>query len=135
MLTAAVILAAALQNPDEEAIREAATHSPPSFGGETTLILGAVLFVVAAVFFWAVFVRKGPQTQRGSFVVTRARPGDKERTGSSGRRRRRKRKAEHPENLPRNPTLAEIGGLPPLRPDDPAPPDGEGPAPSPEAQR
>ena len=91
--------------------------------------------VAAAVFFWAVFLRKRPQTQRGSFVVTRVRQGDKERVGSSGRRRRRKRKADHPDNMPRNPTLAEIGGLPPLRPDDPVPPAEEGSTPSPEGQR
>ena len=60
MLTAAVLLAAALPAPDEEAIREAASHSTPNLGGETTLILGAVLVVVAADFFWAVFRRKRP---------------------------------------------------------------------------
>jgi hypothetical protein len=132
MLNAPFLLAAALApNPDEEAIREAASRSTPVFGGETTWILGAMLAVAAVVFIWAIFLRKRPQTQRGSFVVTRARPEDRER-GSSGRRRKRKRKADHPENLPRNPTLAEIGGLPPLRPDDPEPADGEG---APEAQR
>jgi hypothetical protein len=132
MLNLPFLLAASVPNPDEEAIREAATRSTPSFGSETTWLLGAMLVVVAAVFIWAIFLRKRPQTQRGSFVVTRARPEDRERAGSSGRRRRRKRKPDHPENLPRNPTLAEIGGLPPLRPDDPEPADGDG---APEAQR
>jgi len=131
MLNAPFLLAAVSPNPDEEAIREAASRSAPVFGGETTWILGAMLVVAAAVFIWAIFLRKRPQTQRGSFVVTRARPEDRER-GSSGRRRKRKRKPDHPENLPRNPTLAEIGGLPPLRPDDPEPAEGEG---APEAQR
>jgi hypothetical protein len=131
MLNAPFLLAAVAPNPDEEAIREAASRSAPLFGGETTWILGAILVVVGVVFIWAIFLRKRPQTQRGSFVVTRARPEARERAGSSGRRRR-KRKPDHPENLPRNPTLAEIGGLPPLRPDDPEPAEGEG---APEAQR
>ena len=128
MLTPAFILAAASPAaPDEDAIREAASRTSHTqfLGGETSLILGAVLVVAAAVFFWAIFIRKRPETQRGSMVLTRARPEDANRHGSSGRRRRRKRKPEHPENLPRNPTLAEIGGLPPLRPDEPPPPTGD----------
>lgn len=132
MLTASFLLAAAAPSPDEEAIREAASRSTSFVGGETTWILAAMLVVAAVVFVWAIFLRKRPETQRGSFVITRARPEDREPTGSSGRRRRRKRKPDHPENLPRNPTLAEIGGLPPLRPDDPEPSEGDGAA---EAQR
>ena len=124
------LLAATAPNPDEEAIREAASRYTPFVGGETAWILGAMLAVAGAVFIWAIFLRKRPETQRGSFVITRTRPED--RAGSSGRRRRRKRKPDHPENLPRNPTLAEIGGLPPLRPDDPEPSEGDGAA---EAQR
>jgi hypothetical protein len=34
----------------------------------------------------------------------------------------RKRRPDHPDNLPRNPTLGETGGLPPVRPDEPAQP-------------
>ncbi|MEY2408810.1 MAG: hypothetical protein QOF48_1480 [Verrucomicrobiota bacterium] len=134
MLTTLLLVAAATPaTPDEDTLRDAANHGTSFFGGETSLILGAVLVVAAGIFFWAVFLRKRPETQRGSFVLTRARPEAADRS-SSGRRRRRKRKAEHPENLPRNPTLAEIGGLPPLRPED-APPAGNGPDASPEAQR
>jgi hypothetical protein len=36
------------------------------------------------------------------------------------RPRVRRRRRDHPENLRRNPTLQETGGLPPLRPDEPA---------------
>src|ERR1041384_8169943 len=42
-----------------------------------------------------------------------------EKKNSSGSRRRRLRRREH---RPRNPTLAEAGGLPPVRPDDVRPP-------------
>ncbi len=38
-----------------------------------------------------------------------------QRSHSHGRRRHRRRRREH---RPRNPTLAETGGLPPIRPDD-----------------
>jgi hypothetical protein len=135
MLTAVLALATATPFPDEDSnIHDTTSHGAPFLGSEISWVLGAVLLVAALVFFWAVFIRKRPQTQRGSFVVTRARPEDKNRGGSSGRRRRRKRRPDHPENLPRNPTLAEIGGLPPLRPED-EPPPGQDPAASPEAQR
>jgi len=140
MLIAVLLLAqkAGDSVPEEEAVREAAQRSAPFWSGETGLILGIVLFFAAALFFWAFFIRKRPETHRGSLVLERVRrsdPAKGERYGSSGRRRRRKRRPEHPENLPRNPTLAEIGGLPPLRPDEPDPPVGDGPAQSPEPQR
>ena len=90
---------------------------------ETMIIFGAIVAVSAILFIWAFFIRQRPTTSRnGGTVLYRSKrvesrdPG--ERFGSSGRRRRRKRRADHPDNLPRNPTLAEAGGLPPLRPDE-----------------
>lgn len=121
MLTPVFILAQ-LETPEELALRDGRGSGTSLFGGEMGLILGAVLILAALLFFWAFFLRKRPQSQRGSLVLERAPREDPEHTGSSGRRRRRKRKAEHPENMPRNPTLAEIGGLPPLRPEDAEPP-------------
>jgi hypothetical protein len=76
----------------------------------------------ALLFFWAFFLRKRPKTARGSFVVTRADKHSDEAYGSSGRRRRRKRRADHPSNWGRNPTLSETGGLPPPRPEEPESP-------------
>jgi hypothetical protein len=87
------------------------------------LILGAVLLMAAALFFWAFFMRKRPKQSHGSLVVERARPAAKDAPASAGRRKRRKRRPEHPDNWGRNPTLEETGGLPPARPDEP-----EGPA-------
>jgi hypothetical protein len=137
MLTDFLLLAQAGTSPEEqiEALK-GARGGPSFFAGETGLILGAILVLVALLFFWAFFLRKRPQTQRGSLVVGRAHKENPERYGSSGRRRRRKRKVEHPDNLPRNPTLSEIGGLPPLRSDEPEPPaSDDGSPPSPQPQR
>lgn len=45
-----------------------------------------------------------------------------ESEGSQKRVRvRRRRRRENPDNFPRNPTLGETGGLPPLRPEEPDP--------------
>ena len=130
-------LLAQIENEQERVIREAAQRQGAGswWGSDTGLILAASLVVAAALFFWAFFLRKRPESRRGSLVLERAKRESPERYGSSGRRRRRKRRPDHPENLPRNPTLAEIGGLPPPRPEEPDPPAGDGPAQSPELQR
>ena len=130
-------LLAKLESEQERAMREASErHGAGSWlSNDTSLILAAALVVAAVFFFWAFFLRKRPETRRGSLVLERAKGESPERYGASGRRRRRKRKPDHPDNLPRNHTLAEIGGLPPLRPDEPEPPIGDGPAQSPELQR
>jgi hypothetical protein len=39
-----------------------------------------------------------------------------------GKHRVRRRRKDHPANLPRNPTLGETGGLPPIRPEEPTEP-------------
>lgn len=130
------LLLAQTATPEEQIEALKNKDGSPLIGGETGLILGAVLVLVALLFFWAFFLRKRPQTQRGSFVLERAQRENPERYGASGRRRRRKRKVDHPDNMPRNPTLSEIGGLPPLRPDEPEPPAADdGSPPSPQPQR
>lgn len=80
-----------------------------------TLLFSAVGVVTLLVIIWAVFLRKRPDdsSRRYSYPL---RNSQKENTGESGAntgrrsRRRRKRRA-------RNPTLAETGGLPPIRTD------------------
>src|SRR5262245_2521246 len=102
-----------LQNPQEEAIRQASkTATSPVIGRDVGYILAAVLILAALLFIWAFFVRKRPKHHHGALVVERAKKGDSEAYGSSGRRRRRKRRPGHPDNWGRNPTLGETGGLP-----------------------
>ena len=83
------------------------------------IVLAAVVVIASVGFFWAFFLRKRPKGARGTLVVDRRSSGPSQAYGSSGRRRRRKRRDKHPENLPRNPTLSETGGLPPPRPEEP----------------
>jgi hypothetical protein len=99
---------------------------PPNSGGgmdlkDILLIGGLVLLMAFMLFLWVYLTRKNkrPQyTEGGARVIYRA---DEEEAARSGKhRRRRKRLPNHPDNLPRNPTLAEAGGLPPVRPDDPS---------------
>ena len=90
-------------------------------GSEVGSVLIAAGVICAVLMLWALFIRKPPKEVLGSRVI--AEPNKKsQRIGSSGRRRHRKRRPTHPDNFGRNPTLAETGGLPPLRSDEPAPP-------------
>jgi hypothetical protein len=112
--------AAAAFDDQQEAVEEVLRSGRPVLSRETLLVIVAILTVAATVFVWAAFVRKRPKEIRSSRVI--AEPGRKSgRYGSSGRRRRRKRRPNHPDNFGRNPTLAETGGLPPPRPDEPPP--------------
>lgn len=108
---------------------------------ELMMVLGAVAAVTLPVVLWAVYIRKRPHShsrrhhrhhhhhQDVSPTLDRSlRPeaeaeaeADADAEGDRRHRRKRRRRREH---RPRNPTLAETGGLPPLRserPSDPLP--------------
>jgi len=90
---------------------------------ELIAILAAVGLLVCLLLVWAIF---GRQRQR-----ERSRLSDQDWTreknsgddaGSGGKESRRRRRRRRREHRPRNPTLAETRGLPPLRPEDPSEP-------------
>jgi hypothetical protein len=122
MLTLPLLLAQIDGKEIEEMKNAAKLSRPKLFGTDITIILAVALALAAVLFFWAFFVRKRPRNARGSFVVNRADKDARESYGSSGRRKRRKRRADHPSNWGRNPTLSETGGLPPPKPEEPESP-------------
>jgi len=84
----------------------AAPQLPSGFNAETqkafsgsTVAFVAGLLVLAIGVIWAVFFRKSDK-QKARGVITESK--------GSGRRRRRR----HSKDRPRNPTLADTGGLP-----------------------
>jgi hypothetical protein len=92
-----------------------------SAGGDMLLIL-AIGVGLAAILFTIVYLSRQKRarrlgTVRSSRVLYRE---DKTTKQSSGRMKMRKKRRSHPDNLPRNPTLGETGGLPPLRPEEPS---------------
>ena len=122
MLTLPLLLAQ-IDSREVEDLRNAAKFSRPKiFGADVTIVLAIALVLAALLFFWAFFLRRRPKSVRGSIVVTRADKHSKEAYGSSGRRKHRKRRADHPSNWGRNPTLSETGGLPPAKPEEPESP-------------
>jgi hypothetical protein len=87
-------------------------------------VFAAVLLVSLLLFLWARFVRRPSRRRAEHYKYPEpAAAGSTEATEETEvehhahhRRRYRKRKHEH---RGRNPTLAEIGGLPPVRDADP----------------
>jgi hypothetical protein len=94
---------------------------------ELLVLLGAVAWVTAMLFIWAVYFRKKPHRHshrhhhHSRAQEPSSEPVEDSEVGESGRRYRRKRRRRR-EHRPRNPTLAETGGLPPLRPEQPQDP-------------
>ena len=78
-----------------------------------TLLLGLILLA------WAVYFRK-PKAERNSRTYE-SRPYVEERDDGTIRKRK-KRKRLRRNHRDRNPTLAEVGGLPPLKGDSAPPP-------------
>lgn len=97
---------------------------PPSGTGistEVLTVLGAVGAIVVGFLIWALFIRKRPDGVEGWGPSRSKYRAPTEAAQSSGgeehRRRHRRRRREH---RPMNPTLAETGGLPPVRSSDPS---------------
>src|SRR6185369_16009107 len=85
---------------------------------EGLMLIGTMLLVILLPFIWAVFLRKrgGQKHHHHSRASSHSHPektsvvSDDEAPVGRGRRHRRKR-----EHRPRNPTLSETGGLPPIK--------------------
>jgi FtsZ-interacting cell division protein ZipA len=96
---------------------------------EWLIIFGAVGLVALLALGWAIFLRK-PHRHRHSRhhrhlhssepTETQVAPNETDAPAAPEKRRRRKR--SHHRHRPLNPTLAETGGLPPIRPEDPPEP-------------
>jgi hypothetical protein len=108
----ATLLIAAIVDPLDLAH---AQQQPSRFLGmavkDIMLVGGIVLALALVLFLWAYWTRRDPRRNAaaGARVLYRS---EKRAEGKVKVRRKRSR---HPENLPRNPTLAEAGGLPPIR--------------------
>ena len=99
----------------------------PSAGWEDTLIvLGVILAVTVAALFWAVVVyqRKLPhRRRRHHHHHHKTGYGEGLRKGAGGLKQLiEKRRRHRRERRPLNPTLAETGGLPPVRGGEPPEP-------------
>lgn len=92
---------------------------------DAIVIFGVLVVVTLGVFIWAAFIRRRRRRKRvhhyprsrPESISSEAKPAGEssnaEASGSGSRKKRRRRR----EHRPKNPTLAETGGLPPMRED------------------
>jgi type VI protein secretion system component VasK len=124
MSTIPVILA----DEDTEAILASWRISNPAMR-ERLLIFGAIGVVTLLVLGWAVFLRKRRRHRREHHQSYHhsSRPAEPAASPAPGNnaappeRRHRRRRSRH-RHRQRNPTLAETGGLPPIRTEGPPEP-------------
>ncbi len=100
--------------------------SNPAFR-ERLMIFGAITLVTLLLLVWAAFIRR-KRRRRHSHHHHQHHPAErraegpvasqKEDAGDPPEKRRRRRHSRH-RHRPRNPTLAETGGLPPIRTENP----------------
>ncbi len=96
---------------------------------ERILIFGAIGVVILLVLIWAIFLRKSRRPRHGhrrwhyhSPEPAPVAPGASDEAAAPSPERRRRRRRSSRKHRPRNPTLAETGGLPPIRPEGPPEP-------------
>jgi hypothetical protein len=114
-----------LADEDTDAILAAWRSDPAVL--ERILIFGAIGLVTALVLLWAVFIRKKRRRrhshhhhhhahhQSSGAVEVPESPKDESLPAQEGKRGRHRRSRRR--HRRRNPTLAETGGLPPIRPE------------------
>jgi len=123
MLNLMYFLAAAAADPLDGPVLEGEASKLFGHNMRDMLLLGGMILALAtALFLYAYITRKKHRATialAGSRAIYRAEP---EEDSDPRRYRKKRRKSNHPEFLPRNPTLQETGGLPPLRPEEPAEP-------------
>ena len=78
---------------------------------ECLLVLGVIVALASLLFLWAWWTRRDPRRKGETGERYLYRSSQR----SEGKVKIRRKRSRHPDNLPRNPTRAESGGLPPPR--------------------
>jgi FtsZ-interacting cell division protein ZipA len=90
---------------------------------EWLIIFGAIGLVTLLVLGWAAFLRKRHRHRHSHHHRHRHSSEPTEADASVPPEKRRRRRRSHHRHRPLNPTLAETGGLPPIRPEEPPEPE------------
>ena len=121
-----LILLAAVQAADD--LQQFPAQQPSKLFGvalrDLLLLLGVVAILTLSLYVFAYLTRRKRRrriSRSGPEMWGADRHAQQSERGEA-RVRIRKKRREHPDFRPRNPTLGETGGLPPVRPDEPAQP-------------
>ena len=99
------------------------TPKETGFRFDDTLAIVGVGLALAFILFLFVFLTRRKRRRSSTVPSSRVLISSHGRSSSgSGRVRVKKKRRRHPDNLPRNPTLGETGGLPPVRTEEPSEP-------------
>lgn len=114
------IFAAAVNNPfDQLPVQPAPRTLLGMRVSDMMILIGIALLLALALLLWAVFIRK-PRRESSERVYNSRQYVEEREDGTI--RKRKKRKRHRRDHRGRNPTLAEVGGLPPLKSDSTPPP-------------
>ena len=116
---APILAAAAVQNPlDQLPIQPAPRNLLGMRASDMMLIIGIATALALVLLIWAVYIRKPKRDSEKRIYESRPYAEEREDGTIRKRKKHRRRRRDH---RTRNPTLAEVGGLPPLK-TDPTPP-------------
>ena len=110
----------------EDVLAQWKTLSPSAL--QRLIVFTAIMLVVVPVLVWAVFLRKSRRQHSHHHRRHHSRDPARDAAAAEGDgvtsqpRKRRKWRRPRREHRPRNPTLAETGGLPPIRMNEPPEP-------------
>jgi hypothetical protein len=120
LLNLTPIFAAAVNNPiDQLPVQPAPRNLLGMRASDMMLIIGVAFVLSLGLLLWAVYIRK--PKRESSERVYNSRPYVEERPDGTIRKRKKSRRRRR-DHRQRNPTLAEVGGLPPLKSDSTPPP-------------
>jgi hypothetical protein len=115
-----ILAANQAQNPlDQLGVQPAPRNLLGMRATDMLLIISITLLVGLALVIWAVYIRKPKSDRHGRSYKSKPYV---EELDDGTIRKRKKRKRQRREHRERNPTLAEVGGLPPLKGDSAPPP-------------
>ena len=120
MLRFSILLAQA--SPLDSVLAPEMPTKTSSFSMQDGLLIVGIVFGLAVILFlWVYLTRKKSHGHLETSANVHYRDRDQNESAEPPARRGkvRKRRKVHPENLPRNPTLGETGGLPPVRSEEP----------------
>jgi FtsZ-interacting cell division protein ZipA len=87
---------------------------------EILIVVGVAVILGLLLFLWAYFTYKDRRHRSGNHLSRPIYRADKKAVDADPKKvKLRKKRRRHPDHLPRNPTLGETGGLPPMRSDEP----------------
>ena len=81
------------------------------------VVIVAILLVMTLLICWAIFIRK-PRNEQTRTRIYKSHSHAEEELDDGTVRKRKRHKTPRRSHRTRNPTLAEAGGLPPVRPSD-----------------